>query len=139
MKLILIILLLFSSTISAEDTAQESPAVIKDKTYLCSTEESSGYDYKNGRWIRERFTPDATYLVKLKGTKWSVYEYDTEYEHETCAPMLDKILACNTNGDFIMNIDTMKFSVTNTAPYVHSSRKNRDSVVLILGSCVAMK
>ena len=138
MKLILATLLLFSSAISAESTADESSTVIEDKTFLCSTEESSGYDYKNGRWIRERFTPDATYLVKLKDTKWSVYEYDAEYEHETCEPLLDKILTCRTNGDFIMNMKTLNFSVTNTAPYVHSSRKNRDSVVLVLGSCVAM-
>lgn len=139
MKYILIILLLFSSAINAEDTADQSSAEIKEKTFLCSTEESSGYDYKNGRWIRERFTPDADYLVKLKDTKWSVYEYDTEFEHETCEPLLDKKLSCNTNGNFIMNMNTMKFSVTNTAPYVNSTRKNRDSVVLILGSCVAMK
>lgn len=138
MKFILTILLLFSSAIGAEDISHENSTVAKDKTYLCSTEESSGYDYKNGRWIRERFTPDATYLVKVKDTKWSVYEYDTEYEHETCEPSSDGILTCNTEGNFIMNINTMKFSMTNTAPYVHSSRKNRDSVVLILGSCVAM-
>ncbi len=139
MKFILVFLLLFSSTISAENSLHENSTAIEDKTYLCSTEESSGYDYKNGRWIRERFTPDATYLVKLKDTKWSVYEYEVEYEHESCEPLSDDgILTCKTSGDFIVNIKTMKFSVTNTAPYMHSTRKNRDSVVLILGSCVSM-
>ena len=133
MKFILIFLLLLSSTLIANDTT-----TIEDKTYLCTTDESSGYDYKNGRWIRERFTPDANYLVKVKDAKWSVYEYDTEYEHETCDPLLAEILTCKTNGDFIMDTKTMKFSVTNTAPFVHTTRKNRDSVVLILGSCVAM-
>ena len=133
MKFILIFLLLYSITISAEETTS-----IKDESYLCSTEESSGYDYKNSRWIRERFTPDANYLVKFKDTKWSVYEYEAEYEHESCEPLSDNILKCETNGDFIMNLKTMKFSVTNTAPYVHNTRKNRDSVVLILGTCVSM-
>jgi len=138
MKLILICLLLFSSTITAEDIAQGNSTTIIDKTYLCSTDESSGYDYKSGRWIRERFTPDTNYLVKFKDNKWSVYEYESEYEHESCEPLSDGILTCEISGDFIMNIKTMKFSVTNTAPFVHSTRKNRDSVVLILGSCVAM-
>ena len=133
MKFILIFLLLLSSTLTANDTT-----FIEDKTYLCTTEESSGYDYKNGRWIRERFTPDANYLVKVKDAKWSVYEYDTEYEHETCDPLLADIVSCETNGDFIMDIVTHKFSVTNTSSFVHSTRKNRDSVVLILGSCVSM-
>lgn len=138
MKFILIFLLLFSSIIIAEDAPLENSAALEDRTYLCSTEESSGYDYKNGRWIRERFTPDATYLVKLKNSEWSVYEYEIKYEHKTCEPLLEEVLSCITSGDFTMNINTMKFSVTNTASYVHSIRKNRDSVVLILGSCVAM-
>ncbi len=133
MKFILFFLLLCSFTISAEETT-----TVNAKTYLCSTDESSGYDYKNSRWIRERFTPDATYLVKLKNAQWSVYEYDTEYEYESCEPLLDGVFSCKTSGDFIMNLNTMKFSVTNTAPYIHNTRKNRDSVVLILGSCVAM-
>ncbi len=139
MKFILFFLLLFSCAINAEDAPLENSTTMKDKTYLCSTEESSGYDYKNGRWIRERFTPDATFLVKLKDSKWSVHEYESEYTHESCEPVIDGILACKVNGDFIMNLKTMKFSVTNTAPYVHSTRKNRDSVVLILGSCVSMQ
>jgi hypothetical protein len=131
-------LLLFSCTVTAEDTPHETSTAVEDKTYLCSTEESSGYDYKNGRWIRERFTPDATYLVKLKDASWSVYEYETEYEHESCEPLSEGVLRCTVSGDFIINTKTMKFSVTNTAPYIHSTRKNRDSVVLILGSCVSM-
>jgi len=138
MKLILILLLIFSTAILAEDTLDNNSTPIKDKTYLCSTEESSGYDYKNGRWIRERFTPDATYLVKVKNGSWSVYEYETEYEHQSCAPLKEEVLRCEANGDFIFNTKTMKFSATNTAPYVHSTRKNRDSVTLILGSCVLM-
>lgn len=138
MKLILIFLLLFSAVIIAEDTSLDNAIAIADKRYLCSTEESSGYDYKNGRWIRERFTPDANYLVKVKDSKWSVYEYETEYEHTSCEPLTEEILRCQVTGDFTININTMKFSVTNTAPYVHSKRKNRDSVVLILGTCVTM-
>ncbi len=138
MKFILIFLLLFSPIIIAEDVTLDNTSATEDKTYLCSTEESSGYDYKNGRWIRERFTPNATYLVKFKNAKWSVYEYQVKYEHETCEPLLEDVLNCKTNGDFTMNTSTMKFSVTNTAPFVHSTRQNRDPVVLILGACVSM-
>ena len=138
MKLILIFSLIFSTSAIAEDTFDKNSKLLEDKTYLCATEETSGYDYKNGRWIRERFTPDARFLIKYKATKWSVYEYETELEYETCEPPTDGTLTCKTSGDFIMNINTMKFSVTNTAPYVHNTRKNRDSVVLILGTCVSM-
>jgi len=127
MKYILVLLLLSTATLHAED-----------KTYLCATEFSSGYDYKNGRWIRERFTPDARYLVKLKGVEWSVYEYAVKYEHTSCEPVTEEVLKCSVEGDFTMDMETMKFSVTNTTPYVHSTSKNRDSVALTLGTCDQM-
>ncbi len=128
MKYILILSLLLSTT----------TLLAEDETYLCEAEESSGYDYKKGRWIRESFTPDDTYLVKLKGTEWSVYEFEAEYEHDSCEPVSEGVLKCSIGGDFTMNMETMKFSVTDTAPYVHSTRRNRDSVVLNLGTCVSM-
>jgi hypothetical protein len=129
MKYILISILLLLST---------TTLLAEDKTYLCDAEESSGYDYKNGRWVRDRFTPDDSYLVKLKETKWSVYEFEVEYEHDSCEPVSEGVLKCSIRGDFTMNMKTMKFSVTDTAPYVNSTRKNRDSVVLTLGTCVSM-
>jgi len=110
----------------------------EQRSYLCSAVESTGYDYKNGRWLRERFRPDARFQVKQNDSVWSVYEYETEYEHTTCEDPSDQVLKCTVNGDFIMDMKTMKFSVTDTAPYVHSTRRNRDSVVLTLGTCVSM-
>ncbi len=107
-------------------------------SYLCSAVESTGYDYTNGRWLRERFRPDARFQVKQNDSVWSIYEYETENEHTTCVESPDQVLKCAINGDFIMDMKTMKFSVTDTAPYVHSTRKNRDSVVLTLGTCVPM-
>tara|TARA_R110002096_G_scaffold307865_4_gene502583 strand:+ start:732 stop:1148 length:417 start_codon:yes stop_codon:yes gene_type:complete len=138
MKFIPVLLLLLSHALLAEDAANENSPAPVDKTYLCSTEESSGYDYKNGRWIRERFTPDATFLVKYKSGKWSVYEYQDEYEYDSCETPSEDVLNCKASGDFIFNMSTMKFSLTNTEPYVHSTRKNRNSVVVTLGSCVSM-
>lgn len=129
MKYILITILLLLST---------TTLLAEDKTYLCDAEESSGYDYKNGRWARDRFAPDDSYLVKLKGTAWSVYEYEAEYEHASCEPVSEGLLKCSIGGDFTMNMETMKFSVTDITPYVNSIRKNRDSVVLTLGTCVSM-
>lgn len=110
----------------------------ESQSFLCSAEESTGYDYTNGRWLRERFRPDARYMVKNDDSKWSVYEYDIEYEHTACELADEQVVHCDASGDFILNIKTMKFSVTNTEPYVHSETRNRDSVVLTLGACVSM-
>lgn len=110
----------------------------EQQSYLCSAEESTGYDYTNGRWLRERFRSDARYMVKNDDSAWTVYEYDIEYEHTSCEDIVEQVLNCQVSGDFIMNMDTMKFSVTNTDSYVHSTRRNRDSVVLTLGVCVEM-
>ena len=110
----------------------------KQQSFLCSAEESTGYDYTNGRWLRERFRPDARYLVKQHDANWTVYEYEIEHEHTQCTQESPAIIRCSVSGDFILNIDTEKFSVTNTESYVHSTKRNRDAVILTLGTCVSM-
>ncbi len=112
--------------------------IAEERTYICSAEEATGYDYTNGRWLRERFRPDAKYQVKYSDSAWSVYEYQTESESDICELMDEDVLKCEINGEFIMNFSTLKFSVTNTAPYVHSTRRNRESVILVLGECLSM-
>ena len=109
---------------------------INKSNYLCSAEFSSGYEYKNGRWLRERFTPNDKYKIKPKGDSWTVYAYQEDYEYDECAPLSGNVLQCNIEADFIMDLGTLKFSVTSTSSYVHSKRRNRDPVVLILGTCV---
>ena len=129
-------MLLASNSILSE-SPQDQTTQQNDIAYLCSAEFSSGYDYKRDRWIRERFRPNDRYRIrKLENNNWSVYELETEYEHMDCDPILDEVLRCDIKGDFTMNFQTMKFSVTSTASYVHSTRRNRDPVVLTLGSCV---
>ncbi len=132
-KTVLIIVSTIYIALNAFSTAYAEP-----RSYLCSAEESTGYDYTNGRWLRERFRSDARYMVKENDSAWTVYEYDIEFEHVTCEAIVEQVLNCRVSGDFVMNMNTMKFSVTNTDSYIHSTRKNRDSVVLTLGSCVAM-
>lgn len=135
-KFALASLLLFSSSVLAEGHQNET-AQTRDTSYLCSAEFSSGYEFKNGRWSRDRFRPDDTYkLKKLEDKNWSIYEFETEYEYKDCGPILDGVLKCNIEGEFTLNFETMKFSVTSTASYVHSTRRNRDPVVLTLGTCV---
>ena len=130
--------LLVSNSILSEDH-QSQTTQQEDNSYLCSAEFSSGYDYKKGRWIRERFIPNDRYKIKkLENNNWSVYEFETEYEHMDCGPILDEVLQCNIEGEFTMNFKTMKFAVTSTSSYVHSTRRNRDPVVLTLGSCVKL-
>ncbi len=121
-------------------TLGNSPSAFADQqSYLCSAEESTGYDYTNGRWLRERFRADARYLVKLNDASWTVYDYDLELEHTSCSTLQENVLNCDLGGNFIMDINTMKFSITDTRSYVHSTRRNRDSVVLTLGACVPMQ
>lgn len=110
----------------------------EDRAYLCTAEEATGYDYIDGRWLRERFRPDSKYQIKYSDSSWSVYEYQTEIDTDLCELTSKQVLRCDMNGEFVMNFSTLKFSVTNTAPYVHSTRRNRDSVTLILGACLPM-
>ena len=110
----------------------------QQQSFVCSAEESTGYDYTNGRWLRERFRPDSRYLVKQNGTDWTVYEYEIEHEHTLCTQESSAVIRCEVSGDFILNIETEKFSVTNTESYVHSTKRNRDAVILTLGTCVSM-
>ena len=110
---------------------------IKPSNYLCSAEFSSGYDYKNGRWLRQRYMPNDKYKIKpQEDGSWTVYAYQDDYEFDECSPVSDGILQCNIEADFMMNFDTLKFSVTSTSSYVHSKRRNRDPVVLTLGTCL---
>jgi hypothetical protein len=110
---------------------------INTSNYLCSAEFSSGYDYKNGRWLRERYMPNDKYKIKpQEDDSWTVYAYQEDYEFDECSPVSDGILKCNIEADFMMNFETLKFSVTSTSSYVHSKRRNRDPVVLTLGTCV---
>lgn len=135
-KFVLASLLLFSNIILAEDRENEATQT-KDTSYLCSAEYSSGYEFNNGRWSRDRFRADDKYKIKkLEDNNWSVYEFETEYEHMDCDPIVDEVLKCNIEGEFTMNFQTMKFSLTSTGSYVHSKRRNRDPVVLTLGTCV---
>lgn len=108
----------------------------KKTNYLCSAEFSSGYDFKNGRWLRQRYTPNDKYKVKPQDDGWTVYAYQEDYEYDECNPASEEILQCNIEADFMMNFKTLKFSVTSTSSYVHSNRRNRDPVVLTLGTCV---
>lgn len=131
LKILLLLMLLVSAS-AMSDTQQNQVDF-----YLCSAEFSSGYDYKNGRWIRDRFIPDDKYKVQhSENDGWSVYEFETEAVYTDCDIISDDIVQCDIEGDFIMNFDTMKFSVTSTYSYVHSKRRNRDPVVLTLGKCV---
>ena len=135
-KFTLVSLLLFSGSILSEDDRNET-AQAGHTSYICSAEFSSGYEFKNGRWVRDRFIPDDKYkIIKSGDENWTVYEFETEIEYKDCSPIIDEIFRCNLEGEFILNFQTMKFSLTSTASYVHSTRRNRDPVVLTLGTCV---
>ena len=136
-KILLTVLLVFFSFVHAEEQL-DNAVPLEDMAYICSAEFSSGYDYKNGRWLRERFVPNDKFKVMRKDSVWSIYEFEIEYEHTDCGALVDNILRCTAGGEFIVDIKTMKFSVTQTAPYVHSTRRSRDSVVLTLGTCVVL-
>ena len=131
LKILLVLMLLVSASAMSDNYQGQADF------YICSAEFSSGYDYKNGRWIRDRFIPDDKYKIeKDENDKWTVYEFETEAEYMDCNQTSDGILQCDIEGDFIMNFKTMKFSVTSTYSYVHSTRRNRDPAVLTLGKCV---
>ena len=132
------IFLFAASFVVNSDDEQELADRTVVATYLCTAEYSSGYELKNGRWLRERFMPNDKYKVKLyEGNGSSVYAYADDYEYTDCEHNKEEdILQCNVEADFIMNFDTMKFSATTTWSYVHSKRRNRDPVVLTLGTCV---
>ncbi len=137
-KFILISLLLFSGSAFSEDRQNENTQT-RHGSYLCSAEFSSGYEFKNGRWVRDRFIPDDKFKIEKTGNgDWSVYEFETEFEHQDCGPIEDGIIKCNVEGEFTLDFETMKFSLTSTASYVHSTRRNRDPVVLTLGTCVKL-
>lgn len=130
----LIILLAVSAAFPVTFLAAEEN---NTSNYLCSAEFSSGYDYKNGRWLRERYMPNDKYKIKpQEDGGWTVYAYQEDYEFDGCRPVSDGILNCDIEADFMMNFETLKFSVTSTSSYVHSKRRNRDPVVLTLGTCV---
>ena len=137
-KLILtsISLALVATSISGASDPQELP--ISDVVYICSAEFSSGYEFKNSRWLRERFRSDARYQVQRSNNVWNIYEFDEEYEYENCGSVEDSLLNCDIDGEFIMDLNTMKFSFTSTDSYVRSTRRSRDPVVLTLGTCVEM-
>ena len=108
-----------------------------DEYFLCSAEYSTGYELKNSRWIRERFIPSDKYKVAVQDEdNWTVYSFTDDYEYTDCELASDGILQCNIEAEFTMNFETLKFSVTSTSSYVHSKRRNRDPVVLMLGTCV---
>ena len=135
-KLIIVLLLLFSGGILSEG-GQNETAQTRHGAYICSAEFSSGYELKNSRWVRDRFRPDDKYkIIKAGEEDWIVYEFETELEHKDCGPIIDEVMKCNVDGEFTLNFKTMKFSLTSTASYVHSTRRNRDPVVLTLGTCV---
>ena len=129
-RVILLILsfLLFSNTLLAAEVS-----------YLCSAELSSGYEYNNGRWSRDRFRPDDKYKIQqLEDNQWSLYEYKTDLEYTDCKLIEAQILECEAEGVFAFNLKTMKFSFTSTASYVHSTRRNRDPIILTLGTCLEL-
>ena len=129
-KIVLAAMLCVSTGVHSDDHSDH-------RSYLCSAEFSSGYDYKKGRWIRERFTPDDRFKIeKSDQLEWSVYDFETEFKYSECGSIVDDVLRCDIDGDFTMNFKTMKFSITSTSSYVDSTRRIRDPVVLTLGSCV---
>jgi hypothetical protein len=107
--------------------------------FLCTAEYSTGYELKNGRWLRERFMPNDKYKVTMQQDgQWTVYAFMDDYKYTECEPVSEGVLQCNIEADFTMNFETMKFSVTSTSSYVHSKRRNRSPVVLTLGTCVKL-
>ena len=124
--------------ITANWVAASDKVTDENNTFICSAEFSSGYELKNGRWLRERFRSDQRYQVKQNNENWSIYLFQQEYEYENCGSIEDNIVNCHIDGDFVMDLATMKFSFTTTMSYVSDTRRNRDPVILTLGTCVKM-
>lgn len=125
--------------------------------YLCITDYSVGYAFRNGRWTPTTFTPGSRYIIRhtragelsavpmsIKRATWGVFEFGENLAWAGCEEpgsetmgVLGGELICSGLANVEFNRDTLRFQIEFTGNYTTPAKpeEKSDTPSLSIGRC----
>jgi hypothetical protein len=125
--------------------------------YLCIVDQSTGFQFRDGKWRSVDFIAGSKYIVRRvrlgeldnvsKGATWGVYEHGETYAVAGCREpgentygVLGGRLICTGYAKVAISRDTLRFQIVYEGNYVTPARPEGDSDTpsVAIGRCSAL-